>query len=129
MFQEKLRIIVVALDISQNSFDVWSKNANSSLIPQQSRDNYISATEITNIQFDSFDQSETTTCHQYAWLDFALFDAEKDSNIKLTHSKIEISSETPSLNPIITICNYLFDRYVYFIHFLYLDLTWIFQIF
>ena len=110
-----MRIIVVALDVSQNSFDIWSKNSNF-IVPQQSREIYFSATTTMNIDLFECDHFNHD---QYVWLDFALFDAETDTNIKLTHSKIELSPQTPSQNPIIVICNYLFDRFVYFFFLFY----------
>ena len=42
-------------------------------------------------------------------LDFARFDCECDSSLKLVYSHVEISVDKPAVNPLMCIANYLWD--------------------
>lgn len=105
-------IIYVGLDISPQSFDIWSEG-NDFLIPEMNCPTMGNASVK-----DIFSHQEVD---KFVWLDFALYDAECDEIISLTRSQITISRGCRSINPIIAIGNYLFDRWYDFLLYLILD--------
>lgn len=76
------------------------------VMPQSHREMYLSA----NASIDEIFPPEVCDQDQYIWLDFALFDAEKDTKINLSRAMVEISETKQSANPIFVFGNYLFDR-------------------
>ena len=52
------------------------------------------------------------TSRSNVFIDFAVFDGDKDSEIKLLRSKQTLSSTSATVNPIFTVANYIFDSLV-----------------
>ena len=98
-------MIYVALDVTDHSFEAWCKET-TMVMPQSHREMYFSA----SASLDEIFPTEVCDQDQYIWLDFALFDAEKDTKINLSRAMVEISETNQSANPIFVFGNYLFDR-------------------
>jgi hypothetical protein len=103
--QSSPRVVYVALDVSDNSFRTWSQET-AMVMPQSNRERELPA----SATFDEVISPEIRNHDQHVWLDFALFDAEKDAKLHLSLARVQLSEASQSLNPIFVFGNYLFDR-------------------
>jgi hypothetical protein len=107
-------VIYVALDVSESSFQTWSQETDL-LMPQCYRE--LGKDLSGSASFEEI-LPEQQWQQQKVWLDFALFDAEKDTKLNLSRARVQISEANQARNPIFVFGNYLFDRSLHIAHFI-----------